>query len=145
LYIISRGNLEDSERKLRIAGADQIINPYLITGHRMAAQLLHPGVVEFLEVIMRQGDLELRIEEILIGPESDMRDKTLGNSRVREETGVNVLAVRFADGRLFTKLDANHVLHEGDALVGLGTVDQLTALAEKACDSRKSLHVASSV
>ncbi|MEZ4610976.1 MAG: NAD-binding protein [Caldilineaceae bacterium] len=44
--------------------ADQIINPYLITGRRMAAQLVHPNVVEFLDVVMQRGELELRMVKI---------------------------------------------------------------------------------
>jgi voltage-gated potassium channel len=139
LYIISRGNQAESERKLRMAGADRVINPYLITGHRMAAQLLHPGAVEFLEVIMRQGELELRIEEIVIAAGSDMAGRTLGELHVRRETGVNVLAVRRAEDRLYTNLDANFQLQVADALVCLGTAAQLTALANKAGDRRTLL------
>lgn len=141
LYIISRSNQPESERKLRIAGANQVINPYLITGHRMAAQLLHPGVVEFLEVIMRTGDLELRIEETKIGAESPMRGKTLAECHVRSETGVNVLAVRRGDGRLFTHLSPDFVLQVGDVLIGLGTQPQLTLLAQRAADERQALRV----
>lgn len=139
LYIISRSNLPESERKLRMAGANQVINPYLITGHRMAAQMLHPGVVEFLDVIMRQGELELRIEEIEVTPSSSMNGRTLGECHVRHETGVNVLAVRRATGQLYTMLDADFQLNAGDTLISLGTSDQLTALANKAGDRRKWL------
>ena len=131
LYIISRGNVAESDHKLRMAGANQVINPYTITGHRMAAQLMHPGVVEFLEVVMRQGDLELRIEEIEIHPASNMAGRTLGECHVRGETGVNVLAVRRADGQLVTKLDADFGLNVGDTLVGLGTRIELAALATR--------------
>jgi len=125
LFIISRSNQPESERKLRIAGANQVINPYLITGHRMAAQLLHPSVVEFLDVIMRSGELELRIEEIKIGPASAMNGRTL--------------AVRRHDGKLFTYLPAEFTLESGDVLVGLGTQPQLSLLAQQAADERHVL------
>ncbi len=140
LYIISRSNAAESERKLRMAGANQVINPYTITGHRMAAQLMHPGVVEFLEVVMRQGDLELRLEEIEVRPTSNMAGRTLGECHVRGETGVNVLAVRRGDGQLVTKLDADFGLSAGDTLVGLGTRSQLAALATRAGDERQVFH-----
>lgn len=142
LFIISRSNQPESERKLRIAGANQVINPYLITGHRMAAQLLHPSVVEFLDVIMRSGELELRIEEIKIGPASTMNGRTLAECHVRSKTGVNVLAVRRHDGKLFTYLPAEFTLETGDALVGLGTQPQLSLLAQQAADERHALRTA---
>ena len=140
LFIISRSNQPASERKLRIAGANQVINPYLITGHRMAAQLLHPSVVEFLDVIMRSGELELRIEEIKLGPTSSMNGQSLAECNVRGDTGVNVLAVRRQDGTLFTHLPAEFTLQTGDALVGLGTQPQLALLAQRALDQRHVLH-----
>jgi voltage-gated potassium channel len=125
ILIIARCNAPETERKLRLAGANQIINPYMITGHRMAAQLLHPG-----------------IEEIIIASDSEMSGQTLGEAHVRGETGVNVLAVRRADGLLDTALTAEYRLHAGDALIGLGTIAQLTALAEKAKVRSRKPHVA---
>lgn len=141
LYIISRCNTVESEHKLRMAGADHVINPYRITGSRMAAQLLHPGAVEFLDVVMRQGGLELRIEQIAIGRESTLAGQTLGEAHLRANTGVNVLAVRRADGKLFTNLHGEFGLHVGDALIGLGTVDQLAALSELADVAPRTLHM----
>ncbi len=139
LFIISRGNLPESERKLRIAGANQVINPYTITGHRMAAQLLHPSVVEFLDVAMRAGDLELRIEEIRISADSSMNGKSLVECNVRGDTGVNVLAIRRHDGQLYTHLPANFTLHVDDILISLGTHPQLSHLASRAGDERHAL------
>ncbi|GIV76073.1 NAD-binding protein [Litorilinea aerophila] len=142
VYIVSRSNFYESEKKLRMAGADHVINPYWITGHRMAAQLLHPGVVEFLDVIMRQGELELRIEEIRISQDSPLAGKTLGQCQVRTETGVNVLAIRCHDGQIVTSPGPEYPLQVGDALIGLGTVAQLTKLARLAGDNRPWLHMA---
>ncbi|HRW04843.1 MAG TPA: NAD-binding protein [Caldilineaceae bacterium] len=141
LFIISRSNLPESERKLRIAGANQVINPYTITGHRMAAQLLHPSVVEFLDVIMRAGELELRIEEIKVGEKSTMNGRSLADCNVRGDTGVNVLAIRRHNGQLYTHLPAAFVLNTGDTLIGLGTQPQLSLLAQRAADERHALHV----
>ncbi|MCB0062720.1 MAG: potassium channel protein [Caldilineaceae bacterium] len=139
LFIISRGNLPESERKLRIAGANQVINPYTITGHRMAAQLLHPSVVEFLDVIVRAGELELRIEEIKINESSSMSGKSLIECNVRGDTGVNVLAIRRHDGRLYTHFPADFTLNVSDILIGLGTQQQLSQLAQRAGDQRHVL------
>ncbi len=134
LVIISRSNLMESGPKLRIAGADQIINPYLITGLRMAAQLIHPTVVEILDVVMQRGDLQLRIEEITVSERSIMVGKTLGDNNVRGETGVNILALRLANGVIQTDIGPLSMVEAGDTMIGLGTPEQLTALAERAAD-----------
>ncbi len=134
LVIISRSNLMESGPKLRTAGADQIINPYLITGLRMAAQLIHPTVVEILDVVMQRGDLQLRIEEITVSERSIMAGKTLGENNVRNETGVNILALRRVNGLIQTDIGPKSPLNAGDTMIGLGTHEQLAALAELASD-----------
>ena len=138
LTIIARSNLVESAAKLRIAGADQIINPYLITGRRMAAQLVHPTLVEFLDVVMQRGELELRIEDMIIAAGSPMDGKTLAECHVRSETGANVLAVREASGTIHTNIGPDYLLRAGDTLVSLGTPEQLALLAERTVD-RSSL------
>ncbi|MEZ4715483.1 MAG: NAD-binding protein [Caldilineaceae bacterium] len=134
LVIIARSNQVESTTKLRIAGADQIINPYLITGRRMAAQLVHPNVVEFLDVVMQRGELELRIEELIIGAGSGVDGKTLAQAHVRSETGVNVLAVRRRDRTIHTDLGPAFPLSAGDTLICLGTPQQLAQLATRVDD-----------
>ena len=138
LTIIARSNLVESAAKLRIAGADQIINPYLITGRRMAAQLVHPTLVEFLDVVMQRGELELRIEDMIIAAGSPMDGKTLAECHVRSETGANVLAVREVSGTIHTNIGPDYLLRAGDTLVSLGTPEQLALLAERTVD-RSSL------
>jgi voltage-gated potassium channel len=135
LVIIARSNQVESTTKLRIAGADQIINPYLITGRRMAAQLVHPNVVEFLDVVMQRGELELHIEEVTIGPGSSLDGKTLAEAHVRSETGVNVLAVRKQDRTIHTDIGPTFPLRAGDTLICLGTPQQLAQLAERVHDT----------
>ena len=131
IFLIARSNSPSSEHKLRIAGANQVINPYLIAGNRMAAQLSHPNVMEFLDVVMRRGDLELHIEEISVTATSSLAGKTLLEWQVRGETGVNVLAVHRPDGRMFTDLGDDFTMHAGDALICLGTPEQLTTLTQQ--------------
>ncbi|MBV7335349.1 potassium channel protein [Chloroflexi bacterium TSY] len=127
MFIIARSNVPSSENKLRIAGANQVINPYLIAGNRMAAQLVHPNVMEFLDVVMRRGELELHIEELLLTDHSSLAGKTLLEGNIRVETGVNVLAVARLD-LLLTDLGDDFVMEAGDTLICLGTPEQLNTL-----------------
>ena len=53
-----------SEAKLLQAGADRVVNPQSIGGKRMAAFVLQPHVAEFLDVVMHDGSLEFRLEEV---------------------------------------------------------------------------------
>ena len=139
LVIIARSNNPSSAPKMRTAGADQVINPYQIAGRRMASQLLHPNVIEFLEVITRHGEIEWRIEEIIVGPDSELEGKTLTESDIRGDTGANVLAVRRPNGSLMTDMAIDVGLRAGDTLISLGTPGQLARLAQRAADQRTLL------
>ncbi len=136
LTIIARSNTQSNERKLRIAGADHVINPYSISGHRMARQLIHPNVVEFMDVVMRRGQVEIRIEEIRVNADSFLSNKSIAECDVRRRTGANVLAVRRPSGQTHTVISGDHILEAGDMLISLGTPEQLEALTELADDHR---------
>ena len=64
LFIVARARVESSEAKLAQAGADRVVNPQRIGGARMAAFVLQPHVAEFLDVVMHDGSLEFRLEEV---------------------------------------------------------------------------------
>ena len=131
LTIISRSYAEHSEAKLIKAGANLAINPYVMTSRRMVAELVHPTVVAFLDVVMREGELELQIEEQTIHESSDMDGHSLADCNIRSETGVNVLAVRRANGVILTNLNPSLLLYKGDTLIGLGTLEQLERLEHR--------------
>ena len=66
LFIVARARVEESEEKLRRAGADRVVNPQSIGGARIAAFVLQPHVTEFLDVVMHDRGLQFRLEEILV-------------------------------------------------------------------------------
>ena len=52
LIIVARGNYDSAESKLRRAGANEVISPYLIGGRSMVHYVDRPGLVEFLDVVI---------------------------------------------------------------------------------------------
>lgn len=131
LYIVARANYEESEDKLRIAGANRVLSPYSIAGRRMAEMQLRPDVVDFLDVIMHDEDLELWLENLTVTRGCELDDCTIGTARVRETTGANILALKKHDGQLLLNPDANTRMEAGDTLMVLGTRPQLALLQKK--------------
>lgn len=64
LFIVARTRRDDNTEKLLRAGADRVVNPQSIGGARMAAFIMQPNVAEFLDVVMHDGSLEFRLEEV---------------------------------------------------------------------------------
>ena len=128
LFIVSRARVASSEAKLLQAGADRVVNPQQLGGARMAAFTSQPHVAEFLDVVMHDGSLEYRLEEVPVPAHSPVADKTLREAQVRDETGALVLAVRDADGEFTSNPDATTVMARDSVLIAIGTEAQLAAL-----------------
>jgi voltage-gated potassium channel len=131
LVIVARCNQPASEPKLKRAGASQVISPYTISGARISRILLRPTIIDFLDVVMHDGQLELVLEECRVCEGSDLHGKTVAEAEVRRRTGANVLAVRRHDqGVIVTNPPSDMRFAPQDVLVALGTQEQLGALAK---------------
>ena len=95
---MARARLEESEEKLRRAGADRVVNPQSIGGARIAAFVLQPNVTEFLDVVMHDRSLQFRLEEVLVPHGSAIAGQTIRDAHLRDRTGALVLALREDDG-----------------------------------------------
>jgi len=64
LLIISRAENEKSEKKLKVAGANNVIMPERVGGAHMATLVANPDVVEFLDRLSVHGKEPTNLEEI---------------------------------------------------------------------------------
>jgi voltage-gated potassium channel len=128
LFIVARAREETSAAKLERAGANRVVNPQEIGGARMAAFLVQPHVTEFLDVVMHDREMELRLEELEIAADSPLANITVGEAHVRDRTGALILAIRDANGGFITSPGATTVMEPGHVLIAIGTSTQLDAL-----------------
>ncbi len=130
--IVARANYEESEAKLRRAGADRVILPFTIAGHRMVSLLVRPEAADFMDEALRVGGTDLLLEQINLAANSVLANQTLAQSELGSKFGVTVLACRQPDGKLETRPGAETILQPEARLIVLGTSDQLRALIELA-------------
>lgn len=130
LTLVARAYSEESFEKLRRAGADHVIAPTVTSGIRMASTLLRPQVVSFLDVATTGADIELRLEEAEITPESRLVGKSLADARIPQRTGLIVLALRRAggDGKQRYNPGPETTLEAGDVMIVLGRPEQVQQL-----------------
>jgi voltage-gated potassium channel len=127
LFIVSRARVGSSEAKLLQAGANRVVNPQRIGGARMASFTHQPHVAEFLDVVMHDGSLEFRLEEVVVPHVSPVAGKTLREAQLRDRTGALVLAMRVA-GEFTTNPEPEAVIEADSVLIAIGTAEQLDAL-----------------
>ena len=132
LFIIARAHTDSSESKLERAGANRVVNPQRIGGARMAALAMQPHVAEFLDVVMHDGDLEFRLEEIEVPEGSELAGRSLRQAQIRDRTGALVLALRSSEGTFTTNPTPETEMAPGQILIAIGTEEQLCALEKVA-------------
>jgi voltage-gated potassium channel len=128
LFIVARARSQDSEEKLRRAGADRVVNPQSIGGTRMAAFVLRPNVAEFVDVVMHERNLEFRLEEVPVAVGSSIAGRSLRETHLRDRTGALVLALRNEDGGFQTNPAPDTEVRAGQVIIAIGTQDELDAL-----------------
>ena len=131
LVIITQAAQQRSIDKLRLAGADQVVSPYLIAGRAMASALLRPSVVNFLDEALYRETTPLQIEQLQVPEHSGLAGKSVGGAGVGTATGTTVVAIHRADGSLVSAAEAlTTTVRGGDILVAVGTGEQLAALTD---------------
>lgn len=133
LFVVARATTPSAESKLRRSGADRVITPTEIGGRRMAAMVMKPMVVDFLDVVTHGHGSELKLEQIELSDGDPYVGRTLEDSHIRSSTGSYVLAIHGADGSDNANPVGSTTMQAGDRLVVLGTEEQLRALADRAC------------
>lgn len=132
LFIVARAESELAEQKLIRAGANRVVSPYVIGGRSVAQAVLRPAVLDFIDLATRTEHLELQIEEAQIAPASALAGASLRDSRLRQDRGVIIVAIKKASGAFVYNPPGDAVIEAGDTLITLGNraqLDRLEALA----------------
>ena len=130
LLIVARASNEDAAKKLRLAGADRIVQPYQAAGRAMANLMLRPQVTAFVDVVTSATGTDLRFEEIEVSNASGQGGKTIRELDIRNQTGALIVALRKRDGSFDTTPTPEAMLEVGDVLIAAGTEEELRALEQ---------------
>ena len=131
LKIIARASEDDAEKHLLTAGADSVVSPYHFAGQRIAQSFLRPHVVSFLDTATTHLGIDLEIGEIEIGEKSPFSGKTIETSRIRQDRGIIILAIKRAQGMHFNPSPEDRI-EAGDFLIAMGEPSQLRQLEQVA-------------
>ncbi len=129
LIIISRASMEQSDVKLRRAGATNVIMPDRIGGQRMAKLVAQPDVVEFLDYVMLQSSESVALEEInCVNLAACFAGKSIRELDIRNESGANIIGMKREDNSYLINPLPEVSLTPHDRLFVLGTRHQVERL-----------------
>ena len=133
IFVVSRMDQPESEKKLLRAGADKVISPATLSGWRMAMSILKPISMEYLETVIHDHNIDMEMVELKIDQGSCLVGETLLTSGIKEQTGAMVLAI-LRDNQVISNPNAREEIIQGDQLIVLGLRDQLHRLEELAAN-----------
>lgn len=133
LLIVARAAEEQAEGKLVRAGANHVVAPTIIGGHRMAVSLTKPAVSEFFDSITG-SEIGLAFEQVEVETDSPLIGKELRETSIRAELDVVVVSIRRSSGDTLFNPSGDTRIQAGDTLIAIGQVESLQRLNELASE-----------
>ena len=120
LRIIARGEQTGTEKKLRQAGANQVVLPAVIGARRIAALVTRPHAAAMLEHFTNHEKLDADLEELTIPEGSALVGKTVRETAARQQHHLLIVGIRRSDGTFAFNPDPDSDFRPGDTLVVMG-------------------------
>ncbi|MEA3505592.1 MAG: potassium channel protein [Bacteroidota bacterium] len=126
LKIISRAASASAEKKLRMAGVDQVVMPEQVGGSHMAKLVSRSDIVEFLDYLSIRGEAPAIIDEIEC---SDIcaayNNLNLSELNIRKKFGANIVGFKTPTGEYIINPTPDTKLIKNSKLFVLGTPTQI--------------------
>jgi voltage-gated potassium channel len=137
LTIISRASVDNSDRKLKRAGATNVIMPDKIGGQRMAKLVAQPDIVEFVDFMLLQSVENVVLEQISCEKlASCFAGKSIRELDIRNESGANIIGMKREDNSFLINPVPETTLTPTDKLFALGTRKQINNLLQNITTER---------
>lgn len=132
LQIVSRASVEPTVRKLKSAGADNVIMPDRVGGGQMASMVTNPDVFDFVNRISVQGGANVNLEELSFDelPEN-LRNKTIGELEVRKKFGVNIVGLKTSEGEFILNPGPDDKITKDSKIFVIGQPEQIQKMNQE--------------
>lgn len=128
LHIVARAAEEQAETKLIRAGANRVVAPTLIGGHRMAVALTKPAVGDFIDSITA-NNLELAFEQLEVDSGSPLVDLKLRDTNIRSELDIVIVSIQRSNGEVLFNPSGETMIKSGDMLIAIGKAEAMMKLS----------------
>jgi voltage-gated potassium channel len=148
LMILARGEVPETERKLRLAGANRVILPLTVGAIQMANLITKSNLRDFLNRPDERGylndllaNIDVQLDELTVLPQSPAMGRTIMEMEVRSKGAFIVIALRRSDGRTILHPHPSQILNDHDTMIVIGHRDEIPRFAERYEFQRKQLQL----
>lgn len=129
IKVISRASNSNTIKKLKTAGAENVIMPDKIGGEHMASLLITPDLVEFIDNIVLEGTQKINVLEIYTNklPQNYI-GKKLEDLLIFPKTGCKIVGYKDDLGNYIINPDESKIMEANCCIFILGQPHQIEAL-----------------
>ena len=128
MLIISRASRDSSDKKLKMAGANNVVMPDKVGGTHMASLVIKPDVVEFLNHLSGQ-DENISLEEISYDSlPVEFKNRSIADLHIRKRSGANIIGLKNKEGKYILNPSPDELICEGTKVFVLGMKNQVDKL-----------------
>ncbi|MCG2827849.1 TrkA family potassium uptake protein [Methanothermobacter sp. K4] len=126
--IIAEAERYENIEQIRMAGADQVISPFVISGRLMSKSIDDGYEAMFVQDVLAEGSTR-RMVEVPVPPKSPIEGISVLDADIHERTGVIVIGVGRGD-ELIIDPPRDYVFQKGDIILGIGKTHEIDRLIE---------------
>ncbi len=125
LFIVGRANAPIAEARLKRAGANRIVSPYTMAGHRIAELAVRPAVSDYIDAALSRAHISFSIEEYRVAAAGPLDGTSVGDLLAR---GIFTLAIVHGPGEYDANPPVERRLQAGEELILSASRDTLRTL-----------------
>ena len=125
MKIISRASQSSSVRKLKTAGANNVVMPDKLGGVHMATMVISPDIKEFVDLLTTQNTSDFTIREL-----DCKKTHVLHDLNSWQKTGATILGVKTESGEYKLNPTPHTHITSGQRIIAMGSHEQLNKLQE---------------
>lgn len=130
LNIIARATDAAAEHKMKRAGADQVIRPLHLGAQHLAQAVLRPAIRDFMFLPGRARGQDYALEELAVMPGSALSGESLAELDRDLLRDIMVVGIKSAEGEMTFNPPPDVLVRDGDTLITIGPVSEMTRLSE---------------
>ena len=124
--IIAEVERYENIEQVKMAGASQIISPFVISGRLMYKSIDNGYEAMFVQDVLAEHR-EREMREVKVQPQSQFVGKTILESDIHEKTGVVVVGIG-KEGKLTIDPPREFIIEAGDIILAIGKKEELDML-----------------
>ena len=119
-FLLSRCSQKDTELKLKRAGANKVVNPYVVGGHKMTELLIEPSIEDAVCISSPQFEIELVVEEININDVPSLIGVSIVDSNIRKKYNLIIIGSKDKKGKFQLNPNMDYKLGKDQVIMLIG-------------------------